>query len=276
MTAMSRDDRDLLLERMTWNEAQAALDDHRLLIIPIGAIVQHGLHLPLFTDAIVAFELARRVARRHGSVVAPAMCYAARSSPRNGGGGRTFPGSTGVRGQTLIDVVQDVTSEFFHSGFRRVAYLNAHHENSQLVSAALTEVVEPYRGTCKAIMVNWWEEIRPEDIELIFGEYSPGWEAEHAGGVETSLMEEFRPELVRTWPKGKGGTPRPATYDSFLPPNDVILPNVLPRRFNLASLQLGRYLARTLIDRISEIFDREFPRHEVPEEPAQLPDATAS
>ena len=130
---MHAEDLDLLLERMTWEEAQAARDEKRVLIIPIGAIEQHGPHLQLATDAIVAFELARRAARRQGAVVAPAMCYAARSSPRSGGGGRNFAGSTGVTGQTLISLVRDVTAEFFRSGFRRVAYLNAHYENSSLI-----------------------------------------------------------------------------------------------------------------------------------------------
>jgi creatinine amidohydrolase len=271
MTAMNGDDQDLLLEHMTWNEAQAALADQRLLVIPIGTIEQHGPHLPLGSDAIVAFELARRVARRHGSVVAPAMYYAARSSPRSGGGGRSFPGSTGVTGRTLIALVHDVTSEFFRTGFRRIAYLNGHYENSQLVYEALTEAIEPYQQTCKAIMVNWWEQIRPEDIGRIFGEDFPGWEAEHAGVAETSLMEELRPELVRTALKGEGGTPRLASYDIFPPPGDVIPPNGVPWRSDPASPQIGRYLADVLTDRIAGIFDREFPWHTSP-----LPGAEAS
>ena len=44
-------------------------------------------------------------------------------------------------------------------------------------------------------MVNWWEQIQPEDIGRIFGANFPGWEAEHAGVAETSLMEELRPVL---------------------------------------------------------------------------------
>jgi len=270
MTAMSRDDQDLLLEHMTWNEAQAALDEQRVLIVPIGAIEQHGPHLPLGTDAIVAFELARRVARRNGSVVAPAVCYAARSSPRSGGGGRSFPGSTGVTGQTLISLVRDLTSEFFRSGFRRLAYLNGHYENSSLVYEALAEAIEPCQQTCKAILVNWWEQIRPEDIERIFGENFPGWEAEHAGVAETSLMEELHPELVRGELKGKGGTARLATYDIFPPPSDVIPPNGVPWRSDPASPEIGRYLAGVLADRIGAILAREFPLRGVAEASAPL------
>jgi creatinine amidohydrolase len=271
MTAMHSDDRDLLLEYMTWYEAQDARDEHRVLVIPIGAIEQHGPHLPLATDAIVAFELARRVARRQGAVVAPAMYYAARSSPRSGGGGRSFAGSTGVTGQTLIGLVRDVTAEFFRTGFRRVAYLNGHYENSSLVYEALTEAIEPRLGTCKAILVNWWEQIQLADIGRIFADNFPGWEAEHAGVAETSLMEELRPDLVRTEFKGEGGTQRPVTYDIFPPPADVIPPDGVPWRSDPASPEIGRYLAGVLTNRIAAILAREFPRRQPADRPAPAP-----
>jgi creatinine amidohydrolase len=266
---MHAEDLDLLLERMTWVEAQVALEEKRVLIIPIGAIEQHGPHLPLATDAIVAFELARRAARRQGAVVAPAMCYAARSSPRSGGGGRSFAGSTGVTGRTLISLVRDVTAEFFRTGFRRVAYLNAHYENSSLVYEALTEAIEPRLGTCKAILVNWWEQLLADDIGQIYGEDFPGWEAEHAGVAETSLMEELRPDLVRTELKGEGGIPRLETYDIFPPPVDVIPPTGVPWRSDPASPEIGRYLAGALADRIADILDREFPRYPANGHPAR-------
>jgi creatinine amidohydrolase len=256
---MSEDSQELLLEHMTWNQAQAARDQQRVLIIPVGAIEQHGPHLPLGTDAIVAFELARRVAGRSGAVVAPAICYAARSSPRSGGGGRSFAGSAGVTGQTLISMIRDVTAEFFRTGFRRIAYLNGHYENSSLAYEALTEATEPVSQTGKAILVNWWEQIQPEDIGRIFGGDFPGWQAEHAGVAETSLMEELRPDLVRTGLKGQGGVPRVVSYDIFPPPGDVIPPTGVPWRSDRASPEIGRYLAGVLADRISAILSREFP-----------------
>ena len=256
---MAEDGQDLLLEHMTWNQAQAARDQGRVLIIPVGAIEQHGPHLPLGADAIVAFELARRVARRQGAVVAPAMYYAARSSPRSGGGGRSVPGSTGVTGQTLISVIRDVTGEFFRTGFRRIAYLNGHYENSSLAYEALTEATDLCPQTSKAILVNWWEQIQPGDIGRIFGDDFPGWEAEHAGVAETSLMEDLRPDLVRTTMKGEGGVPRVLFYDIFPPPSDVIPPTGVPWRSDHASPEIGRYLAGVLADRISAILNREFP-----------------
>ncbi len=256
---MDANGQDLLLEHMTWSEAQAAAAGRRVLIIPVGAVEQHGPHLPLGTDAIVAFELARLVARRRGHVVAPAICYAARSSPRGGGGGRSFAGSTGVTGQTLISVIRDLTSEFFRTGFRRIAYLNGHYENSSLAYEALCEAAEQAGPECKVILVNWWEQIQPADIDRVFGDRFPGWEAEHAGVAETSLMEALRPGLVRAWLKGQGGTPRRASYDIFPPPRDIIPPDGVPWRSDPASPEIGRYLADALAGRIGDILDREWP-----------------
>lgn len=257
---MNAADQDLLLEYMTWEQARAAMAASRPLIVPVGSVEQHGPHLPLGTDAIVAAELARRVAREQGSVVAPAIYYAARSSPRSGGGGRSFPGSTGVTARTLIEVVRDLTAELFRSGFRRLVYLNSHYENASLVYEALTETIEAHQDTCRAILINWWEQVTAQDIEPIFGDQFPGWEAEHAGVAETSLMEELRPDLVRAGLKGEGGTPRMVTYDVFPTPPDVIPPTGVPWRSDLARPQTGKYLAGVLVDRIGGIVAAEFPR----------------
>jgi creatinine amidohydrolase len=250
---------EVVLERMTWQEAQAATEHGRVLIIPVGATEQHGPHLPLGTDAIVAFELACRVARVAGALVAPAIYFAARSSPRSGGGGRSFPGSTGVTGRTLINVAKDVTDEFFRTGFRHIAYLNGHYENTTLLYEALTEVLDQHPSGHKAILVNWWEQLVPADVDRIFGDNFPGWEAEHAGVAETSLMEELRPDLVRADAKGQGGVARMTTYDIFPPPPDVIPPTGLPWRSDLANAETGKYLADALTIRISDILAAEFP-----------------
>ena len=256
---MPATEHEIVLEYMTWEQAHAAAAANRVLIVPVGSVEQHGPHLPLGTDAIVAYELGRRVARQTGSVVAPALYYAARSSPRSGGGGRSFAGSTGVTGRTLIELVKDVTAEFCRTGFRRLAYLNGHYENTTLIYEALAEVADQNSADCKLILVNWWEQIETGDLAHIFGDHFPGWEAEHAGVAETSLMEELRPDLVRSDLKAEGGVARLVTYDIFPPPPDIVPPTGVPWRSDLASPQIGRYLADALTRRVGDIVSREFP-----------------
>jgi creatinine amidohydrolase len=79
---------------LTWPEYAARVADSCPVILPVGALEQHGLHLPLDTDAEIAFRLAERVAREVGGVVLPPLVYGARSLARSGGGagtGKTIP-----------------------------------------------------------------------------------------------------------------------------------------------------------------------------------------
>ena len=62
-----------LLERMTWPQAQAAFKRTTFVIVPTGSNEQHGPHLPLGTDFLVAQELARRVGARANVIVTPTV-----------------------------------------------------------------------------------------------------------------------------------------------------------------------------------------------------------
>lgn len=64
-----------LLEEMTWQEVKQAVSDDYLLILTVGAIEQHGPHLPLSTDVIIALEIAKAMAKRLKAVVAPPIYY---------------------------------------------------------------------------------------------------------------------------------------------------------------------------------------------------------
>ena len=83
-----------LLLNMTWPEIKAEIEAGTPIVLPVGAIEQHGPHLPLGTDTFIPQHLAKETAARHRMVVAPPLMYAAYSRPRSGGG-RHFPGSWG-------------------------------------------------------------------------------------------------------------------------------------------------------------------------------------
>jgi len=83
----------LVLETMTSPEVGGCIAAGVPLVLPVGAIEQHGPHLPLGTDGFIPYELAKRVATGRRVIVAPPMFYGAYSRPRTGGG-RHFPGSS--------------------------------------------------------------------------------------------------------------------------------------------------------------------------------------
>lgn len=67
---MAKRDKKLLeLGELTWQEAEKAFQDKKIVILPLGSIEQHGLHLPINTDLVLGEEMAEQVAERIGSIL---------------------------------------------------------------------------------------------------------------------------------------------------------------------------------------------------------------
>jgi creatinine amidohydrolase len=253
---MSSPDRPMRLERMTWPEVGDEISAGAPIVLPVGAVEQHGPHLPLGTDAFIPHHLALRVAATRRLVVAPPILYGAYSRPRTGGG-RHFPGSVGLPGRTLERVVAGIVADWMRQGFRRVMVLNGHFENAWTLLEAVEQAIEPYGDAHKALLVHWWDQVGDEDVRAIFGDGFPGWEAEHASITETSLMEVFEPALVRTDLKAEGGAKRLVTYDIFPASEDILWPNGVGFSAVPASAACGERLADLLVERIGRIVDSE-------------------
>jgi len=248
----------LRLERMTSPEVRAEIEAGTPILLPVGAIEQHGPHLPLGTDGFIAEHIAAQTAAVRRLIVAPPMFYGAYSRPRSGGG-RHFPGSVGLPGRVLEQVVRLVVEDFLRQGFRRVAILNGHFENAWSLLEAAEQAIKPYHETSKVLLVNWWDQVGPDDVKRIFGDAFPGWATEHASITETSMLEAFAPELVRTERKAAGGAERVITYDVFPAPDDILWPNGIGFSALEANADTGKALLGILIDRITAILAHEFP-----------------
>ena len=246
----------VLFEHMTWPEVATATETGAVAVLPVGSLEQHGHHLPLGSDALVSFGLATRVAERLPLVILPPLFYAARSQPRASGVARAFPGSVGLRGAVLIDLCRDVVADLVRSGFRGILVLNGHYENAGFLFEGITAATES-QTAARVLLVNWWEQLRDEDLPRIFPQGFPGWEIEHAGIAETSLVEELFPELVREHRKTDDSGTRVLTYDVIPLPPDAIPPTGVPARSTPASREIGRYIASALVDRIEGILTRE-------------------
>jgi creatinine amidohydrolase len=246
------------LETLTYPEVARLIKENVPLVLPVGAIEQHGPHLPLGTDGIIPYELATRVANGRRMVVAPPMFYGAYSRPRSGGG-RHFPGSVGLSGRVLERTVSTLLSDWFRQGFVHVMVLNGHMENSWTLLEAIEQSIAAYTDSAqRALLVHWWDQVGRDDLQRIFGNSFPGWDAEHASITETSMLEFLRPDLVRVELKAAGGAKRTTTYDIFPPPNDILWPNGIGNSALPASAAVGKQLVELLVERIGAIVDVEF------------------
>src|SRR2546423_1537850 len=84
------------------------------------------------------------------------------------GGDRPFPGSVGLPGRALEAAVSSAVGDLLRQGFRSVAVLNGHFENSWTLLEAVEQAIEPYRETHRALLIHWWDQVGTDDVQRIF------------------------------------------------------------------------------------------------------------
>ena len=183
------------MSRMTWVEVKEAIDQNYGVILPIGSTEQHGYHLPISTDAIIATTLSLEVTDESNMLVAPPITYGYRSRPLSGGG-QAFAGTTSLSGKTLMLLVEDILEEFVRQGFRRIALLSWHMENQNFIYESAYIVSQRHPDIKIIVMESPFDKLSDETMELVFGGDFPGWAREHAAIQETSMMLYRYPELV--------------------------------------------------------------------------------
>lgn len=184
------------IDHLTWPEYQNLITE-RPVILPVGATEQHGIHLPLGTDALCATAIAEHVSAETGALVAPTVSYGYRSMPRSGGG-EEFPGTTGLSLATTVATVRELLTQVIEDGSRAVCVLSGHFENRVPVHEAAYEVSTARSGVT-ILTLMWADLLTEETLRELFppGMVYPGVELEHAAFLETSVMLHLYPELVR-------------------------------------------------------------------------------
>ncbi|HND55943.1 MAG TPA: creatininase family protein [Pirellulaceae bacterium] len=125
------------LETLTWPEAKEKIDAGWPVVIPIGAIAkEHGHHLPLNTDYLMARELGMRVARRLPVIVAPVLNLGYYPAFVR------YPGSQHLRPETFQALLDDVFSKFVRDGVRRLAVVNTGVSTEAPLRIAVREFYE--------------------------------------------------------------------------------------------------------------------------------------
>jgi creatinine amidohydrolase len=196
-------------------------------ILPIGAVEEHGPHLPLGTDAFHAIEVARRVGELRPVLVAPPVFYGLCRSTRE------HPGTVSISGDTLRALVFDLGREFHRQGMKHLLFLSGHAGGTHM--AAIVEAGERLMEKLPEVrvaVVNILELLREalaDQPDLVQAKGDG-----HAGEVETALMLAISPHLVtgsapaewptfpkyilvrdktKFWPGGVWGDPSGATAE---------------------------------------------------------------
>ncbi len=192
--------REVRMSHLSWTDYAARLaNEAPVILIPVGAIEQHGPHLPLSTDCLIPTAICEAVARKGGALVAPTLTYGAKSHPRCGGG-QHFCGTTSLDAATLISQCKDLVRELTRHGATRIAFIIGHMENQWFVAEAcdlaLREAAMLGVKPPRLMQVGYWDFLSRETIDRVMGADFKDWTLEHAGIMETSVMLHLFPDLV--------------------------------------------------------------------------------
>lgn len=185
---------------LPWPDYDSRVRDGAVpILIPIGSMEQHGHHMPMHVDVLLPTEFARRVAVEVGGLVAPPFTYGYKSHQKSGGGNH-LPGTTSLDGATLVAALRDVIKEFARHGVRKICLVNGHFENSWFIiegiDLALRELKWSGINDIKIVVLSYWDFVDKATIARLYPDGFTGWDLEHGGVLETSLMLALYPHLV--------------------------------------------------------------------------------
>jgi creatinine amidohydrolase len=177
-------------DHLTWPEIKQASAAEAIVIVPVGSTEQHGPHLPVGCDAILATALAERTAAALSAKGVPALVaptIAVGNSIHHMG----FPGAITLQPRTFMEALAEQCRCIVHHGFKKIVLFNGHGGNKNPIDVELislnTELGFP------VFFMGYWQ-AAPNDFEASVLESQRG--IIHACEGETSLMLAINEDLV--------------------------------------------------------------------------------
>lgn len=182
---------DRFFPYLTWTGIQAMSDKANVVLLqPIGAIEQHGPHLPLIVDSAISTAVVgkalEQVDRSIPAYALPPLCYGKSNEHWH------FPGTITLSAQTLINLLMEVGESLYRSGFRKWALVNGHGGQPQIMEIVARDLHQKYEDFLVFPLFVWRVPniaanlLTPKELELGI----------HAGDAETSLLLSLLPDQV--------------------------------------------------------------------------------
>lgn len=183
----------LYFHHQTSPEIKEAIERNALILLPVGQVEEHGPHLPLECDCIIARETARTVAEEIASeipvLVLPTVWtgYTVQQVAR-------WPGLITFREpESMIQMIYDILASLVEDGFKKIVIINAHGNNPAILELACRKIGSDYSVfPAVTYVLGMSKTIGPQVRKS-----EPGGCGGHAGEEETALLLHLTPELVR-------------------------------------------------------------------------------
>ena len=171
------------LENLTWVQAEKVLKEYDVILIALGARTkEHGPHLPLKTDCVIAEYLKTRVAEQVPVAVLPTIQYGYYPSFLE------YPGSVSIQAETFRKVVEDICRSMNGYGIRKFYVLNTGISTLKPLEEAAEEL-RPAGIILRYLSLLDVDKALPQGLLKQEG-------GSHADEAETSMMLYIAPEVV--------------------------------------------------------------------------------
>jgi creatinine amidohydrolase len=174
----------------SWIELQKAIEDNTLVLIPVGTIEEHGKHLPVNTDCIIAEEVSKRVAeviKNEIPILVMPTVWTGYSEKKM----MKWPGTCRISIDTFMNLCFDLCSSLIEIGFRKIIIINGHGHNAEALRVVARKIADAYDVFIAVTDVGTMaSEIVPKVRKSVQGGCI------HGGEYETSLMLYLKPESV--------------------------------------------------------------------------------
>jgi creatinine amidohydrolase len=154
-------------------------------VLPVGSFEQHGGHLPLATDSMIAVIIAQQIAETYDLFLLPAITIAC--SHEHAG----WPGTVSISATTLHAIITDIASSLASSGIHRLLIVNGHGGNYVLSNIVQEASITEPRMALFPRTADWTDARAASDM------ITNGHDDMHAGELETSILLHALPQTVR-------------------------------------------------------------------------------
>jgi creatinine amidohydrolase len=185
------------IAEMTWVEISEAISGGvDTIVLPVGAVEQHGPHGVLGTDSFCAQIVAEKVALKLGALLAPLMPYGLSSSHMR------FRGTISLSPETFSMFARDVLKSFISHGFKRIVVINGNEPNFYPIIMVARTLREETSDVIITIS-NWYSALQDawKDLPGVKGTEKANWKwayfMAHGGLLETSAAMAYKPGVVR-------------------------------------------------------------------------------
>jgi creatinine amidohydrolase len=176
---------------LTWAEIEAMPNKENVVIIqPIGAIEQHGLHLPLVVDAAISMGvIGKALGKLDSNIPAYALpcLYYGKSNEH-----WHFSGTITLSANTLLSVLREVAESVYRAGFRKLVFINSHGGQPQILEIIARDLHQEYPDFAIFPLFTWRV---PHIVARLLSEKEAACGI-HAGDAETSIMLALLPDFV--------------------------------------------------------------------------------